>query len=135
MSHWGLRTWRLLFGEHEIVACRYSSRESWRLGWAMETGLVARPQIVPGELGELRHLLLQPGCRTYRLSNVAFIRLRNRITRNSIEIGNLSGGFDSYGIFDREATPYYREFLRSSYPVQYNEAGFPQSFIGRLLKF
>jgi hypothetical protein len=134
-SRWGLKTWRLLLGRHEIVACPYSSRECWRLGWAIETGLVSRPEIAPVDLSELQELVLRPESRTYRLSEVTFITLRNRMARNSIEIGRLGGAVDSYGICDRGETDSYRTLLRSSYQTQYKEAGFPQSLLGKVLKF
>jgi len=134
-SHWGLRTWRLLFGRDEIMACSYSSSESWRLGWAIETGLISRPEIMPADLIELHELLLRPKSRMYRLSALTSVTLRNRMVRNSIELGRPGGAVDSYGIYDRRETDSYREILRSYYPALYREAGFPRSFWGKVLKF
>lgn len=130
-----MRGWRLLFAEREIMACRYSWKESWRVALEMETGLAPRPEIVPDDSNEFRELLHQPGHRLYRLSEGTFVRLRTRMVRNCIDIGNADGHIDSYAIFDRAATTDYRDFLKETYPTRFREEGVPQSFIGRLLKY
>jgi len=90
---------------------------------------------MPADLIELHELLLRPKSRMYRLSALTSVTLRNRMVRNSIELGRPGGAVDSYGIYDRRETDSYREILRSYYPALYREAGFPRSFWGKVLKF
>lgn len=133
-THWGMKMWRLFLGYDDVVACRYSFRESWRVGMAHETGVTSEPMIVPSDPQELRRLLRSSTARRYRVQQPGSITLRNRMVRNAIEVRH-SGGTDSYGIYHRGHTEHYRSTLRAVYPTAYREAGFPRSLWGRILKW
>jgi hypothetical protein len=133
-SKWGFKTWRLLLGKDQLIACPYSTLESCRLGFANETGLVNEPEIIPLIWDEVQEMLRKSQCKTYNLSETVKLILRNRMIRNEIIICRFDGIEDSYGIFKRQNTDLYRSILRSLYPRQYQEAGFPKTLLGRILK-
>jgi hypothetical protein len=134
-SSWKLNLWWLLLGRTQLLACPYDSRETWCWSLAMETGFVRAPSVPTVDRGDLQKTLLRPETRTYRLSEIQCITLRNRVFRNAIEIGRSDGSTDRYGIMDREQTDHYRKALGTAYPTRYLEAGFPQSIWGRILKW
>jgi len=116
-SDWGMKAWRLLLGHTEIVGWPYRSREAWRLGFSIETGLVRDPGMLlqTGDRDEFQKALLGRDVRRYQIRDLASITLLKQMSRNKLKIDRVNGTSDRYSILYRGQTESYRELLRRVY--------------------
>ena len=134
-SNLGMKNWRLLLSETEIIAWPYNPGESTRLGFFIETGAVSDPGDLLETSDQFQNLLNRRSLRTYELRNVESITLHNRMSRNKVEISCANEESDYYNILFREKTEEYRILFRDLYPNVYREKGFSSSIWGKILKW
>jgi mannitol-specific phosphotransferase system IIBC component len=136
-SKYGFATWDLLVGPEEIVALRYSARESIRLGCKYGLGMSPNPEerIQKVLQRSNTHHLSRLEYKVYPVSDITSIILTNRMSTNTIDIQCTNARRDRFHISRRHDTKKYRELLQSLYPDKYLERGFPASLLGRILKW
>lgn len=137
-SHWGFRNHSLLLTSHDIIDCTYSTRDSIKLGFALQLPLLKDPEesrrqrAIEGKV--LEEELSSLGATFYPVDCLREIRVECRWMQNAVVI--CPNDFDelTYRLYNRHQTDIYRDAFSQLYPQLYREQGFPTSGIGRLFK-
>lgn len=133
-SNWGFKTWNLLLARDEIIALRYSTWETWKLGFHLQLGVPPDPGRVWRENPGSAPLHDGRGFRHYVVSEVHSITVTVSHGNNHVAIARGNGQSDRYDIQQRPLTQHFMQVLQAMYPGLYRESGVPKTLAGRLLK-
>lgn len=138
-THWGMKLWRLLFLEDQVVAWPYSSKESAWMGLEQVVGLiflVKTPVETMPNFNETPHKNIERQGRFRRHLHVDIARviLRSTMNRNLIELTDTHGSSMTYGIYHRFSTERYSKLLQRTYGGAFERRDFPKSRLGKLLR-